>query len=69
LVIRGRTRLGFEFKHTDAPRVTPSMRVAMQDLKLKRLDVVHRGAESFPMGDRIRAVPISKVMQEIEILD
>jgi predicted AAA+ superfamily ATPase len=69
LVIRGRTRLGFEFKHTDAPRVTPSMRVAMQDLKLKRLDVVHRGAESFPMGDRIRAVPISKLMLEIEILD
>lgn len=68
LVVRGRTRLGFEFKHTDAPGVTPSMKMALKDLKLQRLDVVHRGRETFPLGERIRAVPISRVMLDIQPL-
>ena len=68
LVVRGRTRLGFEFKHTDAPAVTPSMRFALADLKLERLVVVHRGRHSFPMGDRIQAVPIGRVSREVEPL-
>jgi predicted AAA+ superfamily ATPase len=41
LVVRGRTRLGSEVKRTSSPKVTPSMRHASHDLKLKRLDVVH----------------------------
>jgi hypothetical protein len=39
LVVRGRRRLGFEFKRATAPTVTASMRTAMQDLSLERLDV------------------------------
>ena len=31
VVIRGTTRLGFEIKRATAPRVTPSMRVAIDD--------------------------------------
>jgi predicted AAA+ superfamily ATPase len=68
LVVRGRTRLGFEIKHTDAPGVTPSMKMALADLKLNSLDVVHRGREGFPMGERIRAVPISRLTKDIEPL-
>jgi hypothetical protein len=68
LVVRGRTRLGFEFKHTDAPTVTPSMRAALTDLKLQRLVVVHRGRDGFPMAERIQAVPIAKLTAEIEAL-
>jgi uncharacterized protein len=58
LVIRGRERLGFEFKRTVAPALTPSMRSALQDLKLDRLDVIHAGGETFPLGPRVRAVGI-----------
>jgi hypothetical protein len=32
LVVRGRRRLGFEMKRSEAPQVTPSMRIALQDL-------------------------------------
>jgi len=32
------------------------MRNAMVDLKLKRLDLIHAGDETFPMGKNIRAV-------------
>jgi predicted AAA+ superfamily ATPase len=53
-VLRGRRRYGFEFKRTTSPRVTPSMRSALSDLKLNRLDVIHAGEESFPLGEKIR---------------
>lgn len=67
-IVRGRTRLGFEFKRTSAPTVTPSMRAALADLKLQRLDVIHGGRETYPLGDRIRAVPLDLVNREVAAL-
>jgi predicted AAA+ superfamily ATPase len=55
LVVRGGVRLGFEVKRTMAPKVTPSMRAALADLRLKRLHVIHAGTESFPLSKRIQA--------------
>lgn len=58
LMFKGRQRIGVEFKRADAPRVTPSMRIAMQDLKLDALYVVHPGLHRYPMADGIEAVPL-----------
>lgn len=58
LVLRGRRRWGFEFKHADEPRVTKSMRVAMEDTRLDRLFVVHPGERSRPLADRVFAVAL-----------
>jgi len=68
LVVRGRTRLGFEVKHTVAPEVTKSMRVAMQDLALDRLDVIHIGTETYPLGERVRAVAFDRLQQDVMAL-
>jgi predicted AAA+ superfamily ATPase len=43
LVVRGNRRLGFELKRTAAPRVTPSVRAALDDLHLDRVDVIYPG--------------------------
>jgi len=56
LVVRGRTRRGFEFKYTEAPTVTRSMRVALEDLGLKRLHVIHPGPRTYPMSRNIQAI-------------
>ena len=61
VLARRGTRYGFEFKHEDAPRVTKSMRIAMEDLALKRLWVVHPGEHRYALGDRIEAVPLKQV--------
>lgn len=61
LMVRGTRRLGFEAKLTDAPRVTASMRSALENLRLDRLDVVHAGTKSYPLGDRIRALSLMEV--------
>jgi hypothetical protein len=58
LLIRQSTRIGVEFKRADAPRVTPSMRIATDELKLDRLYVVYPGAHRFEMAAGIEAVPL-----------
>ena len=65
LVVRGRRRLGFEFKHTTQPVPTKSMKIALADLKLDRLVVVHAGAHSFPLGDGIEAVAAARLLEDI----
>ena len=68
LVVRGRTRLGFEIKRTTAPAVTRSMRVVLGDLKLRRLDVIHAGAHTFPLAPRIRAVSLARLLEDLDPL-
>lgn len=68
LVVRGRRRLGFEIKRTSAPRISPSMRIALADLKLDSLDVIHAGGETFALGERLRAVPLTRVTTDLEPL-
>ena len=62
--VGGRLR-GFEVKRTSAPRVTRSMRTALEDLPLDRVDVIHAGSETFPLGQRIRAVAASRVPDDV----
>lgn len=55
------TRVGFEFKRSDAPKLTPSMRIACEDLRLDRLFVVTPGAARFAMTERVSAVGLEAV--------
>jgi uncharacterized protein len=63
LLFKGQQRVGVEFKRADAPKVTPSMRIAMQDLKLDRLYVVYPGLHRYPMADGIEAVPLGALIE------
>jgi len=58
LMLKGRQRVGVEFKRADAPRITPSMRIAMHDLKLDALYVVYPGMQRFSLGQGVEAVPL-----------
>ena len=68
LVVRGRRRLGFEFKRTASPTVTRSMHVALADLKLEHLDVVHAGEHTFPLAPKIKAVAARRLLQDVRPL-
>jgi predicted AAA+ superfamily ATPase len=65
LVVRGGRRYGFEMKRTEAPSITRSMRSALEDLELTRLDVVHAGAETFPLEKRVRALAAADLLSEL----
>jgi predicted AAA+ superfamily ATPase len=58
LVVRGQRRLGFEIKLTDTPRMTPSVRSALEHLDLERLYLVHAGEHRFPLAEGVEALPL-----------
>ncbi len=65
LVIRGLSRFGFEIKRTSSPGITPSMRSALSDLKLKRLDIIHAGDNTFQLDKNVMAVALSRILDDI----
>ena len=56
IVDQGDSLRGFEVKRASAPRLTPSMRAALQDLELSRLDVIHAGPKSYPLATGVQAI-------------
>lgn len=67
-VHRGRRRFGFEFKRTVAPRLSRSLRIAIEDLNLDAAFVVHAGAECFPLTDRVQALSASHIWTDLGVL-
>lgn len=64
----GQKRLGFEVKRTSTPTVTASMRSALDTLRLARLDVVHAGRDTYPLGERVRAVAFRRILEDLQPL-
>ena len=62
---RGRRRWGFEIKRTSAPRLTASMRVALETLGLDRLFVIHAGEKTFRLHRRVKAVAAGRILDEL----
>jgi predicted AAA+ superfamily ATPase len=59
LIHRGGKRYGVEIKYVDAPRVTSSMRQAIDLLKLEKLFVLIPNGVRAPVADRIELLPLS----------
>ena len=58
LMFKGNSRIGVEFKRTDSPKITQSMRVSIDSLKLDALYVVYPSLHRYSLGDGIEAVPL-----------
>jgi len=69
LVVRGQRRVGFEIKRTTAPATTRSMHAARESLQLARIDVIHAGDRTFPLGESIHAIAFSRLRDDVETLD
>lgn len=59
LLFKEGRRLGYEFKCVDAPRLTPSMRIARTDLRLDALTVVYPGDRSYVLQDGTEVRPLA----------
>lgn len=55
-------RLGIEFKFSDRPGTTKSMRVVLQDLALDHLYVVHPGEHTFALDVAITAISLPRLL-------
>jgi predicted AAA+ superfamily ATPase len=58
-------RLGVECRRMDAPKLTPSMRIALEDLKLDRLVVVYLGERRYPLTDRVEVIPLEQMEADL----
>jgi predicted AAA+ superfamily ATPase len=59
LLIKDGRRLGVEIKRMDAPVLTPSMRIALDNLKLEQLVVLYPGKTHYPLAERVKVMPLS----------
>ena len=58
LMLKDGQKVGVEFKRSGAPTLTKSMKVAMEDLKLDRIDVLYPGTKDYSLADKIRAIAL-----------
>ncbi len=61
LLFKHGRRLGVECKRIGAPTLTPSMRIALSDLKLDRLVVAYPGERRYALGERVKVVPLGEL--------
>jgi len=59
LLFRNGRRIGVECKRADAPTLTPSMRIALADLKLDELRVVYPGERRYALAPKVEVVPLA----------
>ncbi|MDE0309775.1 MAG: ATP-binding protein [Acidiferrobacterales bacterium] len=64
--VGGRLR-GYEIKRTASPAITPSIRSALEDLDLDRVDIIYPGEASFALSDRVNAVPAASILSGSEL--
>lgn len=62
LLFKDGRRIGVEFKRSDAPKLTPSMRIALADLRLDALYVVYPGLHRYALATQVEAVPLQALL-------
>lgn len=63
VMIKDGRMFGVECKRLDAPKLTPSMKIALQDLWLERILVIYPGTRRYKIADHIEAVPFEEVVR------
>lgn len=67
LILEGK-HYGVEAKYGDAPRMTKSMAIAIEDLGLQRLYVVYPGSQRYALARKVEVLPLNDLLAEIDAL-
>ena len=66
LVLRKGDQLeGIEIKRTDTPRLTPSIKIALNDLNLTTVSIIYPGKKSFSLAPQVKAIPFEALADNI----
>lgn len=66
LLFKKGKRIGFEFKYSDSPKLTPSMKIAFSDLNLDHLYVIHPSIGKFPLTEKITACGLEEYLENFK---
>ncbi|RMG41087.1 MAG: ATP-binding protein [Candidatus Dadabacteria bacterium] len=64
----GDKKIGFEIKRTSAPKLTKGLKIAMHDLKLKKLYYIVPGQHSFDLTSNVHVSGLDKLLSSERIL-
>lgn len=62
MIFKNGKRLGFEFKYMDAPKLTKSMHIAIEDLKLDHLFIIYPGDQIFQRDEKISVFGLESIV-------
>jgi predicted AAA+ superfamily ATPase len=62
ILFKGGKMYGVEIKRQDAPAMTPSMRIALENLKLERIAVIYPGSKRYELHKKVSVVPFGQVV-------
>jgi len=68
VLTKGGRMYGIECKRADAPAMTPSMKIALEDLKLESISVIYPGEKRYSLHKKVGVVPFKAItggMKEI----
>jgi uncharacterized protein len=66
--LRGRP-IGVEFKYADAPRMTKSLHIALDDLRLDQAFIVHPGDSAYKVHERVEVLPLTETVARLQRLE
>lgn len=66
LLLKQGRKVGVECKRVDAPRLTPSMQTALEDLQLEHLAVIYPGDQPYPLAERVTAIPLEALVTQAQ---
>lgn len=69
LIFKNNRRIGFEFKYSEKPSLTKSMKIAVENLKLDELIVIHPKKADFPLDKNIRATGLPFLIDKASLKD
>lgn len=67
LLLVGGSRYGVEVKYSDAPGITKSIRIALEDLSLRHLFVVYPGRETYELDRRVTVLPLEQIKARLSV--
>lgn len=65
LIFKKGMRYGFEFKYSDAPKLTKSMQIALTDLQLEQIFVVYPGEREYFLAEKIKAIGLQNYLSQL----
>jgi len=61
IIINGK-KYGFEFKYSDVPKISKSMRIALDDLKLEKITIIYPGDKATQLDEKVYAIGLEKYL-------
>lgn len=68
MFIRKNKKYGFEFKSSQAPSMTRSMHIALEDLQLESLRVIYPGAKTYKIHKKVEILSLNAVQNSRHLL-